>query len=72
MTANGTLQLGLYLIALIGLAWPLGVYMARVYRDEPPGFVRWLKPVEHLFYRVGGVKPGDDMPYRASGYASTR
>jgi potassium-transporting ATPase potassium-binding subunit len=63
MTANGYLQLGLYLIALIGLAWPLGVYMARVYRDELPGFVRWLKPVEYAFYRVCGVKPGDDMPW---------
>jgi K+-transporting ATPase ATPase A chain len=63
MTANGYMQLGLYLIALIGLAWPLGVYMARIYRDEMPGFVRWLKPVENVFYRVCGVKPGDDMPW---------
>ncbi|MBT9540313.1 potassium-transporting ATPase subunit KdpA [Thiobacillus sp.] len=69
MTANGYMQLGLYLIALIGLAWPLGVYMARVYRDELPGFVRWLKPVENLFYRVCGVKPGDDMPWTRYAFA---
>jgi len=69
MTANGYLQLGLYLIALIGLAWPLGVYMARVYRDELPGFVRWLKPVENGFYRVCGVKPGDDMPWTRYAFA---
>ncbi|WP_296749078.1 potassium-transporting ATPase subunit KdpA [Thiobacillus sp.] len=69
MTANGYMQLGLYLIALIGLAWPLGVYMARVYRDELPGFVRWLKPVENAFYRVCGVKPGDDMPWTRYAFA---
>ncbi|WP_310446172.1 potassium-transporting ATPase subunit KdpA [Thiobacillus sp.] len=69
MTANGYMQLGLYLIALIGLAWPLGVYMARVYRDELPGFVRWLKPVENGFYRVCGVKPGDDMPWTRYAFA---
>jgi potassium-transporting ATPase potassium-binding subunit len=63
MTANGYLQLSLYLIVLIGLAWPLGVYMARIYKDELPGFVRWLKPVEKGFYRLSGVKPGDDMPW---------
>jgi K+-transporting ATPase ATPase A chain len=69
MSANGYMQLGLYLIALIGLAWPLGVYMARVYRDELPGFVRWLKPVENVFYRVCGVKPGDDMPWTRYAFA---
>jgi K+-transporting ATPase ATPase A chain len=69
MTANGYLQLGLYLIALIGLAWPLGVYMARIYRDELPGFVRWLKPLENSFYRLSGVKPGDDMPWTRYAFA---
>ena len=69
MTANGYMQLGLYLIALIGLAWPLGVYMARVYRDELPGFIRWLKPVENGVYRLCGVKPGDDMPWTRYAFA---
>jgi K+-transporting ATPase ATPase A chain len=69
MTANGYMQLGLYLIALIGLAWPLGVYMARVYRDELPGFVRRLKPVENGFYRLCGVKPDDDMPWTRYAFA---
>jgi K+-transporting ATPase ATPase A chain len=69
MTANGYLQLGLYLLVLIGLAWPLGLYMARIYKDETPGFIRWLKPVESLFYRLCGVKPGDDMPWTRYAFA---
>ncbi|MFA5083644.1 MAG: potassium-transporting ATPase subunit KdpA, partial [Hydrogenophilaceae bacterium] len=69
MTGNGFLQLGLYLVALIGLAWPLGLYMARIYKDEIPGFMRWLKPVENLVYRLTGVKPGDDMPWTRYAFA---
>jgi potassium-transporting ATPase potassium-binding subunit len=69
MTANGYLQLGLYLIALIGLALPLGVYMARIYKDELPSYVRWLKPLENGLYRLSGVNPGDDMPWTRYAFA---
>jgi K+-transporting ATPase ATPase A chain len=69
VTANGTLQLGLYLVALIGLAWPLGLYMARVYKDDLPGFIRWMRPLENAFYRVCGVKPDDDMPWTRYAFA---
>ncbi|MEW5769143.1 MAG: potassium-transporting ATPase subunit KdpA [Pseudomonadota bacterium] len=69
MTGNGFLQLALYLVALIGLAWPLGLYMARVYRDDIPGFMRWLQPLERLTYRLCGVKPGDDMPWTRYAFA---
>jgi len=31
MTFNGYLQIGFYLVVLIALAKPLGLYMARVY-----------------------------------------
>jgi len=57
MTANGYLQLALYVAVLLLAGWPLGLYMARVYRDELPGFVRWLRPVERGLYRLCGVKP---------------
>jgi K+-transporting ATPase ATPase A chain len=69
MTSNGYLQLGLYMIALIGLAWPLGVYMANVYRDELPIFVRWLKPIENGLYRLCGIQPSDDMRWTRYAFA---
>jgi K+-transporting ATPase ATPase A chain len=69
MTGNGYLQLALYLIVLIGLAWPLGLYMARVYRDDLPIYARWLRPLENGLYRVCGVKPGEDMPWTRYAYA---
>lgn len=35
MTASGLFQLALYLVVLIGLAKPLGGFMARVYDGQP-------------------------------------
>ena len=69
MTANGYLQLALYVAVLLLAGWPLGLYMARVYRDELPGFVRWLRPVERGIYRISGVKAGDDMHWTRYAFA---
>jgi K+-transporting ATPase ATPase A chain len=69
MTGNGYFQLALYLVALLGLAWPLGLYMAGVYRGEPPPWMRWLQPAERLLYRACGVKPDDDMPWTRYAFA---
>jgi K+-transporting ATPase ATPase A chain len=64
MTANGYLQLVFYFVVLLGLAKPLGAYMARVF-DGPPMVVdRVLGPVERLIYRVCGVDPDQGMTWR--------
>jgi len=63
MTANGYLQIGLYLAALLLLAWPLGLYMARVYAGDLPIYVRWLRPLENGLYRMAGVKPEEGMAW---------
>ncbi len=63
MTANGTLQIGLYLAALLLLAWPLGIYMARVYAGDLPVYVRWLRPLENGMYRLSGIKSAEGMSW---------
>jgi K+-transporting ATPase ATPase A chain len=63
MTANGTLQIGMYLAALLLLAWPLGLNMARVYAGDLPRYVRWLQPLENGLYRMAGVKPDQGMSW---------
>ena len=55
LSANAVFQLALYLVVLIGLAKPLGRYMARVYE----GRASWLGPLESVIYRMAGVRPGD-------------
>lgn len=61
MSANGLLQIALFLGVLIALAKPLGWYMARVYEGKLPAFVRWIAPIENLLYRLGGVDSKQEM-----------
>ncbi|TAJ07077.1 MAG: potassium-transporting ATPase subunit KdpA [Nitrospirae bacterium] len=65
MTGHGVLQIGLYLIALLALVKPLGWYMARVYEGAPVGMDILLGPVEQGIYRLAGVRPSDEMGWRA-------
>jgi len=61
MSANGLLQIALFLGVLLALAKPLGWYMARVYEGNLPAFVRWIAPIENMFYRLCGVDSKDEM-----------
>ncbi|ESS73650.1 potassium-transporting ATPase A chain [Methyloglobulus morosus KoM1] len=61
MTSQGFMQIALYVITLLLLAKPLGIYMARVYQDEPVGLNRWFAWVEKILYRFSGVKPEQEM-----------
>jgi len=63
MTANGILQIGLYLAVLLALTKPLGAYMARVYEGKPCGLDRVLGPVERLLYRLCSVRPEEEMKW---------
>ncbi|MBF0178485.1 MAG: potassium-transporting ATPase subunit KdpA [Magnetococcales bacterium] len=63
MTVNALLQPVLYLVLLMLLAWPLGLLMARVYRDDLPAWLRWLAPVERGIYRLCGIDHGQKMSW---------
>ena len=61
MTANGWFQIGLYLLILLAITKPLGVYMARVFSGERTFFDPIARPVERLLYRVTGVDEKSEM-----------
>src|SRR6201997_199784 len=61
MTANGWLQICLYLILLLAITKPLGVYMARVFSGEKTFMDPMLRPVERLLYRMIGVDEKHEM-----------
>ncbi|MEN6587008.1 MAG: potassium-transporting ATPase subunit KdpA, partial [Sulfuricella sp.] len=61
MSANGLLQIALYLGVLLLLVKPLGWYMAQIYEGKLPALVRWLAPAENLFYRLCGVNREQEM-----------
>lgn len=64
MTANGVMQIVLYLAVLLALVKPLGSYMAKVYQGESFGLNRILGPVERLFYRMFGIRQEDEMSWK--------
>lgn len=64
MTLNGYLQIGFYLVVLIALAKPLGLYMARVYEGKSFGLDRVLGPFERLLYRLCGVRNNEEMNWK--------
>jgi K+-transporting ATPase ATPase A chain len=64
MTANGWLQLALYMVVLLALAKPLGWYMARVYEGQSTGLDRVLGPVERFIYRLSGVRSDQEMNWK--------
>ncbi len=63
MTANGILQLALYLIVLLALAGPLGRYMAHIYQGQT-GKGPILGGIERLIYRLAGVRPEVEMGWK--------
>jgi K+-transporting ATPase ATPase A chain len=61
MTANGWFQIGLYLVLLLAITKPLGVYMARVFSGEKTFMDPMLRPIERLLYRMTGVDETHEM-----------
>jgi K+-transporting ATPase ATPase A chain len=61
MTANGYLQLVLYLGVLLALVRPLGGYMARIFEGRPAGINILGAPLERLLYETSGVSPAKEM-----------
>src|SRR5580765_6133436 len=61
MTANGWFQIGLYLLVILVVTKPLGVFMTRVFNGEVTFLDPVLRPVERLVYRLTGVDEKREM-----------
>ena len=57
MDARGWAEIVLTLALTVGLAWPLGIFMSRVWAGERTWLDPVLRPVERLVYAAAGVKP---------------
>ncbi|MDZ4818563.1 MAG: potassium-transporting ATPase subunit KdpA [Planctomycetota bacterium] len=64
MSANGVLQIGLFLGILLVCVKPLGTYIARVYAGSTPVLERLLRPIERLLYRLCGIDSTAEMTWR--------
>ena len=65
MTANAVLQISVFFAVLLLLAKPLGDFMARVYEGERTFLDPVLRPVEHIVYRLSGVRSDESMTWKA-------
>jgi potassium-transporting ATPase potassium-binding subunit len=63
MTANGWLQLAVYVIVLLALVKPLGLYMATVF-DGTSAVTRWCGPIERGFYRLCRIDGEQPMNWK--------
>jgi K+-transporting ATPase ATPase A chain len=61
MTANGWLQILLFLALVFLVTKPMGIFMTRVFEREKTFMDPMLRPVERLLYRVTGVDENHEM-----------
>jgi len=61
MTANGWLQILIYITIVIALAKPVGLFMTHVFNGERTFLHPVLRPVERLLYRLTGVDEKREM-----------
>jgi len=61
MTANGWLQIALFLAAVLALTRPLGAFMAGVFSGEKTFLDPIMRPLERLLYRLTGVDEKQEM-----------
>ena len=69
MTANGWVQIGFYLLAVLAITKPLGVLMTKVFNREKTLLDFAMRPLERLIYRLTGVKEEREMGWMEYGTA---
>src|SRR2546427_2194705 len=69
MTANGWLQISIFLALVLAVTKPLGIFMTRVFNPEPTFMDRALRPVERLLYRLTGVDEHHEMRWTEYAFA---
>jgi K+-transporting ATPase ATPase A chain len=63
MTANGWLQIFVFLALIFAVTKPMGIFMARVFGREKTFMDPVLRPVERLLYHLTGVDENHEMPW---------
>ncbi len=65
MTVIGWLQIAFVLAAVLITAWPLGLFMARIFAGERTVLTPVLGPVEQALYRAAGIDPKKEQGWHA-------
>ena len=69
MTGIGILLVLVFIVLVLLVTKPMGLYMARVFEGERTLFTPLLRPLERLCYRLFGVNEKEDMKWTTYGFA---
>jgi potassium-transporting ATPase potassium-binding subunit len=69
MTANGWLQIVIFLALILAVTKPMGVFMTRVFNRERTFLDPVLRPIERLIYRMTGVDENHEMRWTEYAFA---
>ena len=67
MTSNGWLQICFFLLVILVITKPLGVFMAHVFSREKTFLDFGLRPLERLIYRLTGIREEHEMRWTEYG-----
>jgi K+-transporting ATPase ATPase A chain len=65
----GWLQAGVLFGAILLLAKPVGIFLAKVFQGETTWLSRVLRPLEVAIYRVSGIREDEEMPWYGYAFA---
>ncbi len=63
VTLNSVLQVLIYLVLVLLITKPIGLYMTRVFANERTWLTPVCAPVERLFYKLSGVNPEEEQKW---------
>src|SRR5215470_4494659 len=63
VTLNGVLQVVIFLLVVLLLTKPLGLYMYKIFNGERTWLSPVFVPVERFFYRLCGVNPEEEQKW---------
>jgi potassium-transporting ATPase potassium-binding subunit len=63
VTLNGVLQVLLFLVIVLLLTKPIGLYMTRVFAGERTWLSPVCVPIERFFYRLSGINPEEEQKW---------
>lgn len=64
MAAIDIFKMVFFIILVIVLAWPLGIYIERVFTGKSTWLDRVISPLEKFIYRVSGIDPDREMSWK--------
>ncbi len=63
VTLNGVLQVLIFLVIVLLVTRPIGLYMTKVFSGERTWLSPVWAPVERLFYRLSGINPEEEQKW---------